>query len=475
MSTTKIAPDPHFTTTGGVQRQASEWFDIVDSVADGSLPVTPTGSSVSRALGDLIKFAAPRRFKIATLGDSRLAKGWGNAAVKYGSGVQYWTEMLTRARVRFPRELNFSVSGYTTDMALAQSPLCAASDADMVLFWCDINDSSLRQAGSGSAVTVAKTIENISAMVNEQRAAGKIVVVFASSPIGSPSTAFTGDVLKGHMYIAQYLRGLDSLDGCHVIDMWPEFCDMTVNTGVHLSTMLYDGTHLSPTAALATAEKLAAIINLYVPSCDALPGSPADVYSTINPTGALNLDPFWIGATGGTAGAGASGTVPASHTLASTDAGLTVVGSIVTKYGRKWYQMVISGTPTTDFANVSLSANDTLLANLLYGESVEALCEVEVDAGAANVHTPCYEIRASAGSPPTLSQSGLLGNTGHLDGPSPAVAYAGVIRCDTIVTGEGGSGSSTSSSSQKFMVYGEKNKAASMTLRIGRNIKRKVF
>jgi len=409
----------------------------------------------------------------ATVGDSRLAKSWGSYYNKYGNGIVYWTEMLTRCRVRFPFALNFAVSGYTTPQSLPQAVLAAASTADIVLIFCDINDTTLRQAGSGLAITVAATLANIDTMVNQQLAAGKRVILFAGSPCGPTAgslTEFSGNYLKQAMYIPQAIRDRYSrTKRVAVVDVWPTWGDMTTATGYANATACYDNIHPSATGDYYAAVQVAAIINNWFPptTTDLLPGSQADLYdATNNPLGMLNPNGFMIG-TSGTAGANSSGTFANSWTCTTSDAALSAVGSIVSSGGKRWQQIVVSGTPTTASPVVYLTQSDTLVANMTAGDTFYSMCELEVDATPANVYTPFIETRMQ-GSVNNISYSGLLGSSGHTDGLCPAFAYSGVMATPDLVAEAGFTVGST-----RIGVYAVQNAAASLTFRVGRVAKRK--
>lgn len=419
-------------------------------------------------------YMVPRGVRVATLGDSRLGKSWGTSYNKYGNGIVYWTEMLTRGVAYFPFELAFAVSGYTTTQSLPQSKLCAQSNADVVMIFCDINDTTLRQAANITAVSVNQTLINIDTMVKDQLRGGKLVILFSGSPAGPTAgsvTEFSGIYLNQNTYIAQWMRDkYKTTDRVHVVDVWPDWGDMTSATGYANSTSTYDNLHPSATGAYQAAVKIKKIFDIYYPySFEPLISTGADLYSAANnPLGALNSNPMLTGTTG-TAGANTSGQFATGWTASTTDAGLTVVGSKVSSGGKIWQQFVISGTPTTANPNLLFRQTETI-GQFAIGDKFYASCEIEVDSGSANCYTPYLSTRVQGASITDLASSGELGTSGHTDGVGPSFAYSGVLITDAApIT----AGNVFTAADTRFGVYTVQNAAASMTVRVARIAKRK--
>jgi hypothetical protein len=402
-----------------------------------------------------------------TLGDSRLGTSWANTPTKYAGGMIYWIEMLTQGRVRLPRRLARAVNGARTYDQFMGAAALAASDADFILYYCDLNDNNDRQNGAAGAITLAQSQANILSAINTLLAGGKRVIVFASSPKG-PIGGFTGVCLQYHMAMVQWIKEAFSFRaGCVVIDPWPWLADMTSMAGNSREDMQPDGAHTGALGAYYNAIAVADILNTWYPAIDGLIASPADIYSVHNPHGALNSNPMFVGA-GGLLGPNATGTVALDWQAFTNDPNLSVACSIVHNNGRNWQQMVISGTPTSSLPQVTLKSTNNYLANLNVGDDYEASCEIQVDAGATGVYTPYLEA-CTQGIATDITQSGVWGVPGHKDDYSPSMGYGGVIRTDPQRVSAGVRVANTS-----INVYAATGVPASMTLRVARLAKRRM-
>lgn len=438
----------------------------------------PRNKSISRRMDGLLRGAGPKSRLVVSLGDSRQGKGRGTGQTKYGNGVQYHAEMVTRGKLRFPTAFHLAVAGTTTGDMVTQSAASVAFDADFALIWSGINDITNRQTGAGGTgstpATLAGTIANIDAVVQEQLSLGRRAIIVAETPLGgSVSGGFgtlTSAYLEELMRLAQVLRSYSRVPGCHVIDLWQIYADMGVADGRFIDGVSYDNQHLSALGALLVSRKIKAIADLYLEDCDMLPSSPADKYSATNPTGALNPNAFMLG-TAGIKGTGATGTVADNWTVASNDSAYQVLAEKVAAGiidARIWQKLTISGTPTAALPLITMSQNIASLANLAVGDTIEGLCEMRVDAGAANVYTPYLDIRAQ-GTGLDLSQSGLHGNSGHQDGYAPAIGFGGPIYCDPITVSAG-----FTSCSVRLGIYGKQGQAASAVVYVTSTAVRKV-
>lgn len=118
-----------------------------------------------------------------------------------------------------------------------------------------------------------------------------------------------------------------------VYDWNIDWVDVTSADGNPVADYTNDGIHFTPRGAYSVGKGLwDRVLSKMLPSGVSRITSPDDKFdATYNPLGVVNSNPMFIG-TGGTAGTGVTGSVPASITVErATGSNVTVVSSIVNK------------------------------------------------------------------------------------------------------------------------------------------------
>jgi lysophospholipase L1-like esterase len=394
--------------------------------------------------------------EVALYGDSRCNYSHivtGSSTTLTGMGIAFWTQFLTRGRVQFPADLNFGVSGDTTTGTLARIAPVLACRAGTVILLVSTNDTA---AGTPDLAT---RIANIQSMVTQLLAAGKIVIVVPELP--RSASAFTGAKLQEHLAISNFYRSLAATRGVYVADPWLDFVQQGDASALPISGLLYDGLHPAPAGAHYIAKAIAPIINQLFPEpLYLLPSSTADVFSATNPRGMQNANPMMT-AMAGTLGANATGQVATGWVLSTANATMSAVGSQVVSNGKTWQQITISGTPNAAGQDVYFRTALTP-ANFSPGDVIEMACEMEVDAGAANIQFP--EFKLSVGN--INAFAGFATGSGLC----PNFAFSGVVRTPRMIV------PATSTPAFLYVTfYTVSGATAALTARIGRVAVRKVI
>lgn len=347
---------------------------------NGALGFVPAPVSQAVALATM-----PTNDRVAIFGDSRTFQcSTANGGCE-NYGYLFWSLFLSRQRCRYELTDNYGVGGDTTTMMLARIAPVLASPASVVIVLGGTNDR-------GSAnMTAQQTITNLTSIRDQLRAAGKVVIFVAESPRGD--STFTANRLSGtqlayHAQVRQWILNQTGQPGVYVADPWPYMCDPASVNGDCKVGYLHDGLHPNTTGAFYLGTPIAAILNFLFPAPNILPSSNFDQVSVDNPLGCVNLNPMMTGATG-TPATGGTGQLADNYTgtQASGASGVTRTYSKVTKNGQEWQQCVLGGTASGTAAAVDIARQIGLQAKVVPGKYLEAVADVEWDAGLSNIQS----------------------------------------------------------------------------------------
>lgn len=349
-------------------------------------------------------------------------------------GWLFWAQTLLGGRFDVRDAWNNGVGGQDSQEMLDRVSNLAAFVPSLVICICSTNDRT------GAGKTAAWSIERLAAYQAAVLAMGHRLLWIAETPRGdtaNPNYDMSATQTAYAMQVHQWQLDQAGVAGVSVADPYSLMADPTRTDGRALDTMLRDGIHWGAYGAYYVAQPvITALRDAFLPR-PVLPVSNADVYGANNTTGALNPNPMMAGM-GGTAGSGCSGSVATGWTAAA-GAGLTGVLSKVMTNGKDWQQIVVSGGPTGSASADSLSNVDPRpvsvilsadLTGIAVGDTIDAVCEVEVDAGASGLRSVGLWLEITTASGSTLYAAGepdLTRSQINLD--LPPVAWSGVLRC----------------------------------------------
>lgn len=340
----------------------------------------------------------PYNRKVAILGDSITqhntynvdgTSNWDSTTLygnRYiGFGYTSWLRFLSFQAFRFDGASNFGNVGDTTEQILARTDdALTKSDAATWFIMGGINDRG------AAAFTLSQTQVALTSIINKVLAAGRLAVVFVPTPAGDANNAgnrLSATQLKRHLSVRRWLMETYShIPGVVVVDTWRYFADPNSTVGDAIIGLTYDGIHPSPAGAYAIAKAALPAINLlFTPRYGYLPASNSDLFdATDNIQGSLLLNPMMNG-TAGTLGTGGAGSLADSWSGGNGgDTGHVRTYSKVVSNGFNTQQCVFSGTPTSN-ADAAILLQTVSAGNIAIGDTVKAVCAVEVDAGVTGI------------------------------------------------------------------------------------------
>lgn len=267
-------------------------------------------------------------------------------------------QALAQLKGRLHLGSNFGVAGDTTTQMLARIATALASPNKRVVIRAGTNDIANLQFGGASVTSIGAIGDAQSAGTLMGNLFGTVVspgivlqfllagfevywcTILPRGGWGSYTTPQATIAKLQILAVNQMIRRIcASYPGGNLVlvDQFETVVDASSATGDLLSTAFNaDLIHQVGYGAALMAGPLVAAITTRVPPAPRRVVAGNDTYdATNNPTGALNSNPVFLGATNGTAGGGASGTIPAGYSLARTGSGTTITaaGAIVNKSG----------------------------------------------------------------------------------------------------------------------------------------------
>ena len=363
--------------------------------------------------------------KVAFIGDSITAQGFGGTE---GGGFIYstvgyatWLPFLTRRKIDIIPGSNFGVSGETTANIRDRINAVLTFDPDLAIVLAGTNDIG--------TLTAAQSISNLDTIYNALTGNRILIIAVLITPRGSITTAQQGKIQQINDYIRQQAITRSNF---YVVDPALAYGDVT--TGAPKTTMSGDSLHPNVYGAYAIAKEIASVIDAIYPANSLIPfNNPLDIYSaTDNPRGnLLGTAGLTIG-TGGSFSNGPTGSLATGWTANGVNmpAGSTTVGAKVAKSdGREFQQLTFGGTYNVASPGNFNVTSANVAANCAAGDKLEAICELEADAGIVNLAT-CQlllNIATPSGNPiPT----DFAGNNTHI---MPPVAFSGILKTPQVI------------------------------------------
>lgn len=183
----------------------------------------------------------PSNNYVCLAGDSRTANGFDVATdgrwFLEMRGAAAWARAMSGNRFQ-QRRTHYGVGGDTTADILARWSTVLADPAGSIFALFSANDR-------GSAnMTAQQTIDNITSMINQAKAAGKVMHLANELPYN----ALTGTQLANHIAVHNWLNTCEALfPNVYVVDTWSRALDPTTDgtTYQYKSGLASDGLHPS--------------------------------------------------------------------------------------------------------------------------------------------------------------------------------------------------------------------------------------
>jgi len=357
-----------------------------------------------------------------------------------------WACTLSKQRFVTDYPYSSGVVGDSIAQALTRLPLAVGSAASTVLVQLGTNDCN-------SAVPLATMQAGYLQIINALVAAGKTIIVM---PI-LPNYSYFSTAAKYQLMEQFNLWLIGTIARCpntYVVDAMPYWTDLTrsdrqcppgANGTVNALNYTIDNLHPSARGAFAAGLALAATLDRIAPLLPPAPmlWTPFNNFDKIaNPNSNMLAASSQLVSTGGSAGTGVSGTLPAGYTVQRAFGGdITAVGSIVAKalpngQSVNMQQLMLTNPGTT--AQAIKMTNYTLTPANYYTPGSAALrggMDVEVDAGSALCGIDLA--LAESGAAAVTATAHTIGDYSVTSSILPTVAWAGRMRTPPLVSAAG--------------------------------------
>lgn len=379
-------------------------FAVTDSYGNLYFAILRDGAIVSAWLDDLLDTdtggAAETNPILYVAGDSRGDRSTDPDPDRTTTVGWVWPlQLMTAGRLDFQVANSIAVGGDNSEQFLSRLPALEGKKPGVVVAPISTNDRS-----PGASWPYSRTVAALESWQNIVLGWGHRIIWIAEMPRGdnnaqANSTPLTADNSDIHQRVRKWFFDQAAKPNVYVADPYRLMVDPTSALGLARDDMMIDGLHGGPLSGFTIASEVAPIINTLYPPRPRLIGSAADAYSTLNRSGALNVNPMIMG-TGGTLGAGCSGQL-ADGWSAVAGAGLAAVFSKTTDpVGAPRQKVVVSGAPTgtgydfrpnfpndpTDAAPVAVVISQAInVSRLAEGDVVEAAGFISVEAGSTNL------------------------------------------------------------------------------------------
>ena len=324
----------------------------------------------------------------AFVGDSRLSQIFADSTNTYGNNATLFPVNLahlktnhffnwanTQLNQRMKIVFNGAVSGMRSDQYLWCMPQAIASGANWLVLWSIVNDVGQ----SGTTGDTAKTIwARIKAAAQQALIAGMNVIIVSETGTTSLNSASMGICYQYNEYAREFCEvtaGAFFYDINQVV-VSPVSSTMAFNAGYS-----DDGTHLNGYGSYFAGVDFAAWISSFVLKLNCALGSPNEVAAQGNIQQVAN--PTFQTTTGGIAGSGVTGNVPASYNAGCSG---SVACAISVGADPSGYGNAVTATLTATGAGGFQIHQDTTLANYtIPNDVVQSGCQAVLSAGATNV------------------------------------------------------------------------------------------
>jgi len=268
---------------------------------------------------------------------------------------------------------NAAVGGNTTTQILARVNADVLDHRPSIIY--DLSGTN-DIVGSASAATI---IANKTALFDLYESIGAYVCAIGIMP----RQIFTAGQLTVAVTVNKWLQGEAARrKNFRFVSIFAQLADPL--TGAPLSGVTYDGTHPNNLGSYIIGEAVARVMAPVLPQWDYTPEGSAAAFLVDNTADIRNDNPLMAQGSGGTLGAGVSGTIAQGFDCGRISGSATVVASIEPHPRRMGYRQKLVITFTASGESVYFGTPN-LSARYLAGKVLEGQCDIEVAAGSATV------------------------------------------------------------------------------------------
>jgi len=314
---------------------------------------------------------------LGCLGDSIMQRGMpysdaNNSNLEYSRSISAWAQALAGVKPDFR---NYSQGGISTDTAIATYlPQAIRDKPTACLVLVGTNDIA---TGGKSATYVA---ENLKTIVNTLVAAGTYAILIGLLPnLTNADAAEAFAAVKVNQIIQTWIKSTYNDSQAVYIDGYSVCLDNGYTTTTNQiptweTGYSHDTTHPDGPAAYAIARLIAPYLAQKITPIS-LVSSTADAYENNTGSSTINNNPLFTGS-GGTLGAGCTGTVPRAWSTLCTG-GATCAFSVA-KANSECGNKVILDVTTTAAGEVYLYQTGLAAARAPDGSILQASCQAKI-------------------------------------------------------------------------------------------------
>lgn len=341
-------------------------FDSIDYAGVG-----PAASALNAA-----RSTAPT---FVMMGDSRIASQYNDNTLRRNKNAGNFLNVAnTQLGQRMQSVGNFAVAGQRSDQFMVPLSQALATKARFLVVFGVVNDLA-QNVGAVAAWA------NIRQIIDAGISAGMIVITCTEPG----ATGFTAaQIAERNDFNARLYAYAAQKPGLLVLDYAGLVLDPTATSSITFRTqggqsLSYDGTHLANSGARVVGTALAGLLAPMIPSRPV--GQPIDGLSQSG-TAMLLKNGLFLTTTGGSTAAGITGSVPANWGALRTGAATANVSTQAsTNPDGIGNEFVIAATSTA--ANERIQLSQSVTTGVTFGDVMNAICEVGVDAGSSNMRS----------------------------------------------------------------------------------------
>lgn len=324
----------------------------------------------------------------AFLGDSRIASQFNDASsTAYPTSLAHmktntfffnWANAFLGQRMK--TVYNGAVSGYRSDQYLTTARIndAIASGAKWLMIWGVVNDISQAGTTGDTAITIWTRIKNAAQSALN---AGMHVVLLTEPGANSYGGVTSSKAMTNQFN--QYLREFaDVTPGVFCFDLANLIVDPTQVNITLRSTYSSDGTHPNSFGAYYLGQAFANYITNFIPAINSQLFTASDI--SVNGNIQQIANPLFLTTTGGTSGAGITGSTPASF-VSSVTGGASATISTAADSSGYGNAITIVGAFSASGDSVLLKQDTTLANYTIPGDIVDSGVQIVINAGAVNL------------------------------------------------------------------------------------------
>ncbi len=314
--------------------------------AEAADPTSTLGASLSGTIATAVNPVQ----SVGYLGDSLSIA----SAYVFGSNANWAGVARSLLGNRYAHGIQAGVGGETSAQILARVGTVVAARPTFCIFEAGVNSIA-------ASVSAESVIADLTAIIDALIAGGVVPIVQTLTP----SVNITGARLTEAGKVNNWIKALPVTRGVNVIDWCAAVVDFSSTTAQWVSAWTADGVHPNEQGHVIMGQAVARVLEPLI-----MGTSPLVSNAGAGGQGLISANPGMTGS-GGTAGTGVTGTIPASWTVNGTTTTAVSVEPRTDDVGGNWMRLAITdGQPQIFIQNTAVGVD--------WNVGDEAWAEVEI-------------------------------------------------------------------------------------------------